>query len=1010
MKKLYAKIFAMLALAFSLSNLAFGQELEVSGKVTDAKDGSGLPGVNVLVVGTTNGAISDINGSYKLKAGIGAILEFRFLGFTTERRTVVASAVIDVSLSEEVKNLKEAVVIGYGQVRKKDLTGSLSNVTSKDFQTGINTTPEALIAGKVAGVQITNNGGSPGSGSTIRIRGGASLNASNDPLIIIDGVPVEGGGVSGSPNALSLINPNDIESFTVLKDASATAIYGSRASNGVIIITTKKGSVNQLRPTITLSTQNSVSQPYRFVDVLSGDEFRAMVKQYGTPAQKKLIDTAGTTNTDWQKEIYRLAYTTDNNLSFSGNLKFKEGYNLPYRISGGYLNQQGILKRDQMDRFTGGINLSPVLLNGDLKVNLNFKIARTTNFFANRGAIGSAVVFDPTKPVNATRDSLGNAPFGGYFEWADNTGKTPLSLAPKNPVGLLNSREDKSEVNRILTNVQLDYAIPFLKDLRANLNIGTDRSEGKGTVKVDSIYASDFVRKGVNNNYLQKKQNNLLEFYFNYNKEIKEISSRFDVVAGYGYQDFLTNVYNYADFRYNGDTMPNSKPVFATDKPQNRLISYYGRLNYVLMEKFLITGTVRTDGSSRFGNDVRWGFFPSVAGAYTLSEESFIKKIPAINQLKIRVGYGLTGQQDIGSNYAYLPTYRLTNPSAQYQFGDQYYYGYRPSAYDPRIKWEQTATTNAAVDFSLFSDRVSGSVDFYLKETSNLLNTIPTPAGANFSDQVLTNVGSIENRGVEININTIPVQTKDLTWNFGFNVTMNRNRVTKLTAVADSSYPGIYTGGIDGGVGSTIQIHSVGYPTNSFLVYRQVYKDGKPVEGQFEDLNGDGRINEDDQYHYKQAAPTSFYGINTSVQYKKLTVGLVLRGSFGNYVYNNIYSDKGNRNAAFIQTGYVNNISANYLETGFTGKPVGGASTDQTRLSDYFVQNASFLRFDNIFLSYNFGEITKKFSLAANFNVQNAFFISNYEGIDPEIGGGIDNNFYPRPRVFTLGLTANFMP
>jgi len=1007
MKKMYAKIFAMLALVFSLISIAGAQDLEITGKVTDAKDGSGLPGVNILLVGTTTGTTSDINGSYKIVAPKGSKLEFRFLGFASQVRVADGSGPIEVALVEEVKNLKEAVVIGYGQVRKKDLTGSLTVVTSKDFQTGVNTTPEALIAGKVAGVSITNNGGSPGSGSTIRIRGGASLNASNDPLFIIDGVPVESGGVSGSPNPLSLINPNDIESFTVLKDASATAIYGSRASNGVIIITTKKGNVNQLRPSLSFSSQNSISQPYRFVDVLSGDEFRQMVKKYGTPSQKALVDTNGKTNTDWQKEIYQMARTHDNNLSLSGNLKIKTGFNLPYRISGGYLFQEGILKKDRMDRFSAGVNLSPVLLNGDLKVNVNFKYAKTANTFANRGAIGSAVTFDPTKPVLAT-DSAGKGQFGGYTEWSNRNG--PLLLAPKNPVGLLNSRKDESDVNRILTNIQLDYALPFFKDIRANLNLGTDRSEGEGTIQVDSIFASDFLRKGVNNYYNQKKQNNLLEFYLNYNKEISSIKSRIDIVAGYGYQDFLTTSFNYADFRYNGDTIPNSKPVFPLDKPQNRLISYYGRLNYVFKEKFLLTGTLRTDGSSRFNKDVRWGLFPSIAGAYTLSEESFIKKIKAINLIKVRVGYGLTGQQDIGNNYAYLPTYQLTSPTAQYQFGNNFFYGYRPSAYDPRIKWESTITTNAALDFSLFSDRVSGSVDFYLKKTDNLLNTIPTPAGANFSDQVLTNVGNIENRGVEININTIPIKTEKYSWSFGFNVTMNRNKVTKLTAVKDTSYPGIYTGGIEGGVGSTIQIHSVGNPTNSFLVYRQVYENGKPVEGQFEDLNKDGRINEDDQYLYKQPAPLTFFGVSTQFQYKKLTVGMVLRGSIGNYVYNNIYSDKGNRNYAFLQNGYVSNISANYNETDFLGKPVGGASTDQVRLSDYYVQNASFLRFDNLFFSYNFGEIAKNFSLAANFNVQNAFVISKYKGVDPEIFGGIDNNFYPRPRVFSLGITANFMP
>jgi iron complex outermembrane receptor protein len=748
------------------------------------------------------------------------------------------------------------------------------------------------------------------------------------------------------------------------------------------------------------------------VDVLDGNQFRDMVRKFGTPAQKALIDTAGTTNTDWQKEIFRSAYTTDNNLSVSGNLKFREGYNLPYRVSGGFLRQEGILKTDKMTRLNGGLNLSPVLLNGDLKVNVNLKYAQTENFFANQGAIGSAVVFDPTKAVRADStifDASGRPVYGGFFEWVDPQGR-PQGLSPRNPVALLESRKDESTVKRTLANAQFDYAIPFLKDLRANLNVGTDRSTGSGTILVDSIYASDFLRKGVNNFYNQEKQNNLLEFYMNYTKEIPSIKSRIDLLGGYGYQEFKTTTFNYADFRQNGDTFPNSKPVFPKDIQENALVSYYGRAKYVFMERYHLDATVRTDGSSRFSEDVRWGLFPSVAAAWTISEEKFLKRASFIDNLKIRASWGTTGQQDIGSNYAHLPLYRLTNPSAQYQFGDQFVYGYRPTAYDPNIKWEQTVTYNTGIDFSFFKERVFGSLDFYLKETSDLLNTIPTPAGANFSDQVLTNVGSMENRGMEVNITTVPIKKEKYSWTFGFNVTMNQNKVTKLTAVADSAYQGILTGGIAGGVGSTIQINSVGHPINSFLVYRQLYVNGKPVEGQFEDLNGDGKINDQDQYRYNQAQPTVLMGINTAFNYKKFTVGMVLRGSFGNYVYNNIDSDKGNRNHAFLQNTFVSNVASNYLETEFSGKPVGGASTDQVRLSDYYVHNASFLRFDNLFLSYNFGELFKNFNLAANFNVQNAFVITKYKGIDPEIFNGIDNNFYPRPRVFTLGITANFMP
>jgi TonB-linked SusC/RagA family outer membrane protein len=1007
------KATAMVSLLL-LTLLAHSQDKVVSGKVTDSKDGSGVAGVTVTPKGGTSGTQTGIDGSYRISVGPSVTaLVFSSVGFTTQEVSISGKTSVDVALSGTVSSLNEVVVIGYGTRMKKDLTGSVTAVTAKDFNKGSITTPEQLIAGKVAGVQITSNGGAPGSGSTIRIRGGASLNASNSPLIVIDGVPIDNNGISGSANALALINPNDIESFNILKDASATAIYGSRASNGVIIITTKKGRSGKMR--FNFSTQYSLSTLPKEADVLTPAQFRAYVNSHGTPAQIALM---GNASTDWQNEIYNNASTTDNNLSMSGSVK-----NLPYRVSIGFLSQDGILRTGNLERKSASITLNPKFFKDHLKIDLNLKGAINNTRFADEGAIGTAVRFDPSQPVHSDAKR-----YGGYFEWLDPSSTTGLrKLSPLNPVGLLEQRKDKSEVKRSIGNIQFDYKLHFFPDLHVNLNLGYDISQGEGTVVVNDSAASSYRRSpdakhgGVNNRYLQKKSNTLLETYLNYTKDIKSINSRVDAIAGYSYQDFSATNYSgkldpngilvdkdgkhwtpYSDYASDGYLI--SSPTFRYDKPENRLISFFGRVNYSYKGKYLLTGTIRKDGSSRFSKDNRWGWFPSGAFAWRMKDENFLKNVNALSELKLRLGYGVTGQQDGIANYGYIPRYSVANSQAQYQFGNTFYDLYRPDGYNPNLKWEQTATYNVGLDYGFLNNRISGTVDVYLKKTTDLLSVIDQPAGTNFSNKILANIGDMENRGVEFTINAQPVRTKTLTWDLGFNITYNKNKITKLTFTNDPNFPGNLVGGIAGGVGSTIQIHSVGYPKSSFYVYQQVYdKAGKPIENLFEDRNRDGQINVDDLYRYKSPDPEAFLGANSSVSWKKWNAGFSLRGSFGNYMYNNRFSNTGVQRNIIDPLGFLANGSTNLLETNFTG------NGDKYLLSDYYIENASFVRMDYINFGYNAGAVAgKNTNLRIGVNVQNVFTITKYKGVDPEVFGGIDNNFYPRPRIYALNVNLDF--
>lgn len=873
--------------------------------------------------------------------------------------------------------IEQVVLIGYGKQKKTDLTGSITAISAKDFNQGSVNSPEQLIQGKASGIQITTNSGAPGAGSTIRIRGGASLNASNDPLIVIDGVPLDNNGISGASNPLALINPNDIESFNILKDASATAIYGSRASNGVIIITTKRGKTGKLKATYTTTT--SVYDKMGTVEMLSADQFRDVVNSKAANNYKLLL---GKSNTNWQKEIYQTAVGFDNTLSLSGGVK-----GLPYRLSLGYLNQDGIIKTNNIERSTASLNLNPKFFDNHLDINFNLKGTYVENRFKDDGAVGAAVVFDPTQSVFAP----GFENYGGYFEWLDSTG-TPNTNATKNPLSMLNQRYDLSYVSRVLGNIQFDYKMHFLPELRANLNLGYDYSDSNGNTTVLPTAATEYYRKGSYRRYTQEKKNKLLEFYLNYTKDISAINSLVDITAGYSYQDWQRSE-PFAPTSYGNGTMnPQTGNDFFT---QNTLISYFARLNYTFDKKYLLTASVRRDASSRFSEDNRVGYFPSVALAWRIDQENFIKNTNVFSTLKLRVGWGQTGQQDINNNdYPYLARYVQSNSGAQYQIGDVFYNTLRGAGYDKNIKWETTTTKNLGLDFGFLNNRINGSIEVYEKETKDLLSVVPVPAGANLTNLLLTNVGDMRNRGIEFNMGVEAIKNENFSWEFNLNATHYKSEITNLASTS------VLTGGISGGTGSTIQVHAEGYQPNAFYVYQQVYnQEGKPIEGVYVDRNGDGIINSGDLYQYKSPAPELLLGFSSRFTYKNWDLGFTMRASFGNYVYNNQASQFGNL-SGIKANNYLQNIHTSYLDTQF--------DTPQY-FSDYYVENGSFLRMDNINIGYNFPSFINENSKLRVFgSVQNAFLITNYSGLDPEVFNGIDNNLYQRPRVYSIGLNFQF--
>lgn len=978
MKQTQLKLaFAFTCFVLLFSGIAMGQR-QVVGKVTDAETGEGLIGASVNVMGTAVGAVTDIDGNYRLTAPAGATqLRFKYTGYAEQIIDLGADNVVNIGLKAG-EMLEDVVVIGYGTVKREDLTGSVQAVGSKAFNKGAITGPQELLAGKVAGVQVTT-GADPGGGATIRIRGGSSLSAVNDPLIVIDGVPVASDNVSGTRNPLNLINPNDVETMTVLKDASATAIYGSRASNGVIIITTKKGSAANREPRFQYAGNVAFSQIVQKSDNLSADEYRALItERYNDshPARTLL----GKSNTDWQSEIYQTGITHDHNLSMTGALGA-----IPYRASWGLTDRSGILKTDRFKRMTAGLNLNPAFLNNMLQFNLNLKLVSDRNHFADRGAIGNSVSFDPTQPTTVEDQT-----YGGYFAWLNNDGK-PNSLAGGNPLALLNMKDDDSHVGRYITSGSVDYRFWFLPALRANLSASYDYVHGQGTILIpQNAPFSQGDGGGRDEVYDQKKKDKLLEFYLNYGKSFGR--SKFDIMGGYSWQHFFRESSSFAS-NAAGTTV--IKPA-NDDIKEFFLVSLFGRANVSFNDFVFLTGSVRRDGTSRFQNN-RYGLFPAAAVAFKLVD----REKAVLSGLKLRFGYGVTGQQDIGDDfYPSLARYTYSFNNAQYQLGDQFVTTLRPQGYDANLKWEETTTLNGAIDYGFWANRVTGSVEVYQRKTKDLINYIPVAAGTNLTNFITTNVGDLENQGVEFSVNVIPVKRPNLTWSIGGNIAANKNKITRLTATEDPKYLGVATGGISGGVGNMIQIHSVGHPANSFFVYEQVYDaNGVPVEGLFVDRNGDGIITPTDRYHLEKSAPDYLIGFNTGVEMGKFDLTLAGRSNIGNYMYNNNESGT-SYSGLYGSTGILYNTLAPIRDNDF--------ETPQY-FSDHFVRNASFLRIDHITAGYNIGRVGRNIeSLRFSVTVQNPLLITKYEGLDPEVFNGIDNNVYPRSRTYLFGVKADF--
>ena len=961
------------------------QTRTIKGEVTDAQNGEALIGATVMVEGEKGGTVTDFDGNFSLQVSSSAKkIKVSYIGYIDKVLSI--SDNMKVKLESDSKALADVVVIGYGTARKSDLTGSVATVKSKDFNKGLVSSPEQLINGKVSGVQIMSNSGSASAGSTIRVRGGASLNASNDPLIVLDGVPLEQGGISGnSSNFLSMINPSDIESMTVLKDASSTAIYGSRASNGVIIITTKKGQQGAVK--VNFNTTNSMQTRAQMVDMLSRDEFVNVINQFGTDNQKSLL---GTANTDWNDEVYRTAFGTDNNLSVSGSIDKW----LPFRVSVGYYNQSGLVRKDNVERWTGNVVLTPSFFQDHLKLTINAKGTLNNNSFNNGGAVWAAATFNPTIPVYS-----GNDKYGGYNEALDADGY-PVNAGVRNPRGLVDLYDSKSKVSRFIGSMDVDYKVHFLPELKLHATVGADYAKGDGTIHVP-VYAAQSYNKdeslgGSDYKYgPQKNENRLLTLYANYAKYFEDIKSNVDLTAGYDYQYWKSTTPLYYTKSAAGT---NLSTVKASDY-RHVMLSYYGRINYSFDGKYLLTATVRRDASSRFSKDTRWGTFPSVALGWTLTEEPWLKNQKVLSNLKLRASYGVTGQQEGIGNYNYLPVYTYSVTGAEAFINGQYINTYRPEAYVSDLKWETTTSWNFGLDFGFLDGRIGGAIDFYTRKTKDLLASVPTAAGTNFSKTILTNVGNVDSKGIEVSLNATPIQTKDWEWNLSYNFTWQNMKVKNLSLTKGGSQTNVKVGpSIDA---YQFQVLSEGYEPYMFYVYHQLYdsKTGKPIEGAYADLNNDGEINESDLYRYHSPAPKYIMGLSTSLRYKQLTLGMSFRANIDNYVYNGMGMSTGAFETVSYNNSQLNNLNTSFLKTGFKTRQY---------LSDYYVENASFLKLDNLSLSYNVGKINKWASLTVSAMVQNVFTITGYSGTDPEVPNGMDNSFYPRPRTYSVSLGLQF--
>ena len=993
-----------LLLGLFLSVGAFAQ-IDVRGHVKDAT-GEDIIGATVRVVGTQTATVTDFEGNFVLKANQGADITVSYIGFQTA--TVKAAPTIEVTLQDDQTVLNDVVVIGYGVARKNDLTGSVTAMKPDEKNHGLITNAQDMIQGKIAGVNVTNGGGRPGEGSQIRIRGGSSLNASNEPLIVIDGMAMDGKNAAGSSNPLSMVNPADIESFTVLKDASATAIYGSRGSNGVIIITTKKGRKGQ-KATVNYNANVSISTKGKTLEVLDANEYRNFITSY-YGADSDAAKLLGNANTDWQEKIYHTALSTDHNITVSGGLA-----NMPYRFSVGYTDQDGIVRTSSYRRVTVSTTLNPSFLEDHLKFNINAKFMYAHTHKNEDSAIGEAVRMDPTQPIYSSDPMYDN--FNHYFTWTSNGTSLndpnyPLNKernAAYNPVGLLNEYNDRANSFEYMGNLEVDYQIHGFEDLRLHANLSGDWSNGKEN--------SDYQPWGQKNFYYgnygywkEKKYNLTFSAYAQYYKDFLK-TQHFDIMGGYEWSHnkywgdkYYAGVYPLTSQEVddNGKALAGQpyKPTADEWKQESYLVSFFGRANYIAFDRYMLTATVRRDGSSRFKE--HWATFPSVAFGWKINEEAIFKNVSWLSELKLRLGWGKTGQQDGIGNYNYFASYNVNtnNTDGRYPISGVNDSGllYRPDAYNENLKWETTTTSNIGLDFGFFNGRLTGSVDLYHRKTTDLINDAYVSAGSNFRNKVSSNIGSLVNKGIEAALTVRPIQNDIWQWEISANFTYNKNEITELTG--ESSI--VKTGGISAGTGNLVQAQAVGHPANSFYVYQQVYDaSGKPLEGVFVDRNGDGQISEDDLYFYKSPAAPYTAGLSSRVQYKSWDLGFGMRASFDNYVY----WDKG---AGFSNIAKRYDDSFNYLQNVIPQAVKNGWTTYDKVVTDYYVRNASFLKCDNITLGYSFKSFDDLLNTRVYVSATNVFTITKYDGIDPEVAGGIDGGIYPRPFTLLFGVNFNF--
>lgn len=1019
-RKLWATL--LMLVLFALPALA--QKVTITGTVTD-QTGEALIGASVMEKGTTNGTSTDIDGNYQLTVAPGATLVFTYVGYNPVEEAISGRTHINVVMTENATQLQDVVVIGYGSVRKQDATGSVDLVMPDEIDANIATSAQDLLTGASPGVVVTSSGGSPEGGATIRIRGGASLNASNDPLIVLDGVPLSNDAINGMSNPLAMIAPDNIESMTILKDASATAIYGSRASNGVIIITTKKGRSG--RPQVNFSANVTVSHDRKRWDVLSGNEFRDMILDtYGT--ESAAYQALGKANTEWQDEVLRTAVSQEYNLSVGGKAGF-----LPYRVSGSYTMNNGILKNSQMQRITAGFNLTPEFFDGLLKVSANAKGYYIRNRFTDEGCVGLALDADPTRPVWSNIKS-GNSQFPYFYNgYSCNTsGNNFNDQGTLNPLACNQDKDNTANIYRSNGNLQIDYALHFLPDLHFNLNLGYDVSKAENDIYLQQNSPTAWnsnAKDGAGTYYYsyELRRNTLLDFYANYKKEVESIYSNFDIMAGYSWQRFdghgrnNATVYTTEGFLLPGETgdvltvNPDTKdrighayldaPYYFWNSGRLQLISFFGRFNYTFKDTYLLTFTLRDDGTSRFSKDNRWGLFPSVALAWKINNMPFMEGVrDNMNEFKLRLGWGQTGQQSVGGYFDYMPTYAISQPGSYYPNPYTGLYGtpdkdaltYYPNGYNPNLKWETTTTWNVGLDMGWWNNRLTVALDWYLRNSKDLLATVTVSPGAATTNEMTQNVGSMRNIGLEATIGARIIETQDFTWNTSYNIAWNKNEITKLNNSDDPNYY-VTLGGM-GATGNTCQAHKVGHPAYSFLLLEQVYDiNGHPIEGAYVDQNGDGQINSSDYVLRHSKDPKVTMSWNNTLSYKNWDFGISLRASIGNYVYNNVRAKRTYKSNLYANSTLRNLVkSDDYFMT-------------QQFYSDYYMENAGYVRCDNITLGYTWPNLLNdRLKLRLYGAVQNPFVITRYKGIDPEVFDGIDNSVYPRPVSYTLGIIATF--